>query len=556
MFPRLFASAAAARPESRREFLSLLCLGAAAFAFYSLALHWGLPAANAPGMIRPWGVDEIAPLGPLAEIHTLLARSVPGNPQYTMCHYFILASFYAPYLLLLFLTGDFSSPSAEFPFGFADPVAALHALTMIGRGVSALAGAGTAIAAYFFAKSLWDRASGYLAAVLVMLSYPVAYYSRVSNVDLPAMFWTACMMVLLARGLREGFSLARIIVLGALAALAVATKDQNVAVLLPFAPAVVAWSLRSAPPQFSIPRKLAHLAFGGAISLALYAVLSGFVFWPERFWRHVDFLRHGSMRGRWYFRYDLTLEGLAGLFRELGMHVVECGGWVVLIAALAGMAVCWRRQREHLLFLAPAFSLLFIVLLPVRYLAVRFLIPVAFMLACFAACALARGLRSERRWLRGGALAVFVLASASLLARDADVVYLMWNDPRHAASEWLERHVRPDEKAEAFMFLTGHPVANWFPRMPHGVPLDTVVGLPRKKWLLTKDPDDLVYRFYAPGRIYDDLLSGRLCYERRACFKTASLFEHPSLELQLNPRICIFERREPARAASPGSGVK
>jgi hypothetical protein len=196
----------------------------------------------------------------------------------------------------------------------------------------------------------------------------------------------------------------------------------------------------------------------------------------------------------------------------------------------------------HIVFLAPFFSLLFIVILPVRYVALRFLIPIVFLQACFAAYALVRGLRSPRTWVRGIAVLTLAVSSALLMARDLDVVYLMWRDPRHPASAWLRQHLPRDATVEVFMSPSAHPAANWFPRPPPGVSLKTVVGLPREKWLITKDPEDLVYHFYAPPRVYDDLLRGRLGYELRACFQTPSFFSHPSLQLQLNPRFCVFER--------------
>ncbi|MBI3661679.1 MAG: glycosyltransferase family 39 protein [Acidobacteria bacterium] len=532
--------------EARKDVRIAVVFAAIAIAFYLPGINWGLPAGDRAGMIRPWGVDELGPMGPLAETYNVLTRAELGNPQYPMFHYFVIVTFYAPYLLYVLLTGGFVHPSGAYPFGFADPVTAIQTLTRIARGVSVLAGAGTVVLAYFVGKSLWDRMTGCVAATLVMASYSMSYYSRMSNTDVPAMFWMGVVLLLLVTTFREGLTRRRAVGLGIFAALAIATKDQNVGVLLFYVPAIVWAHLRQPAKEgaATLGARLAPLLVGGVVSGALYAVASGLLLWPAKFFSHLHFIRYGSMKLRSYFHYDLTLNGLAGLFQELGTYLVESTGWLALLAALIGMALCWRRERWKLLLLLEIPSLLLIVVLPVRYLAIRFLIPWVFLLACFAARGFVAGLRSERRVIRVAAAVALVAACAGLVARDADVVYLFWNDPRYAAAEWLQRNVPPGSRIECFINLNNHPAENLMPRLPRGVTLESIKSLPQARWVMTSDPNDFDYRFFAAPRIYNGMLDGSLGYEPVASFRTRSLFEHPSLELQINPRIRVFARRE------------
>ncbi len=115
----------------------ILLLFFIAVVLYSLGILWGLPFATAPDRIHPWGNDELAPLGSLAELYNVFVNPKPGfNPQYPLLQYILQAVVVGPYALWLWVTGGLPGPSAEYPFGLTDPVGSLAVMTVLARLVS------------------------------------------------------------------------------------------------------------------------------------------------------------------------------------------------------------------------------------------------------------------------------------------------------------------------------------------------------------------------------------------------------------------------------------
>ena len=197
-----------------------------AVAVYAPLIGWGVPQATAPDRTKTVATDEILPLEGLAEMHNTFVVSKPDrNYGYPWFHYFETTVAQVPYLAYGKLTGQLGRPSPDFPFGFRDPVTALRWLSWIGRFLSVLMGAGT-WSRYFVCPNLWDEQVGLLASILMLLSYPMVYYSRTGNPDVPSAFWTSLGLVMYSLILRLGFTVKRAFWVGVFAAVAMATKDQ------------------------------------------------------------------------------------------------------------------------------------------------------------------------------------------------------------------------------------------------------------------------------------------------------------------------------------------
>ncbi len=534
-------------------------LGVLGVALYLPGIGWGLPEGSL-GRTQPWGPDEIAPMGPLAWAHSIFTGGEAGPTKYPLFHYLLLAVGYAPYLLLQMVTGKLAHLSAAYPYGFADPAAFLQGLVLIARGVSVLMGAGTVVVAYFTAKTLWDRTAAVLAGVFVMLMYPMFYYAKMSNVDVPALFWCSLVFLLSARVLREGWTVKRAIWMGVFAALAIATKDQSYAVLILLPLGLLPFHLRALQGQGQMglwSRWKAPLA-GLLASAAVYVVASGLAVRPDAYFRHLDFVRHavvGNVPSFWYYRYSDDLAGYMGLLGESFQEVVDSLGWPLFLAACVGILLSLFRGRSRLVFLL-AIPLLFLgVIFPVRHTAIRFMLPLAFILACFAAHALSTGIQSGRSVLRVTAWFVILAGCGFELLRGADLTYLLWNDPRYAASAWLERYVRPGDRVEFFEIATGQLAGriNKMPHMPKGVQLrdalQTLRPGPRPldgEFVLTVGPEDQELHWFCPEWVHRGLLNGSLGYELAASIQMPSLFSHPHLDHHVNQRVQIFVRRDRA----------
>ena len=210
-----------------------LILGLLALVLYAPGFWWGAPHATGPDRKNSWGVDDETPLGPLAEVHNIIEPKQDRNLGYPLMYSFMAATAYAPYLGYLRATGQWTDVSGEYPFGFKDPVGTLKALTYIAHLLTVLMGAGIVVLAFLGGTIIWDRRAGILAALFALLSYPMFYYSRTGNVDIPMLFFTALAFVLYALILKRGATNTRAAWLGAAIGFALATKEPCFAFFLP-----------------------------------------------------------------------------------------------------------------------------------------------------------------------------------------------------------------------------------------------------------------------------------------------------------------------------------
>src|SRR5438128_2722615 len=78
---------------------------------YLPGIWWGIPYASGPDRQQAWGADELAPLGPVAELYNVfIARRPPYNPQYPMFGYLTQSVLVGPYVMSLWLSGRLVRP--------------------------------------------------------------------------------------------------------------------------------------------------------------------------------------------------------------------------------------------------------------------------------------------------------------------------------------------------------------------------------------------------------------------------------------------------------------
>jgi len=547
----------AERPERRRELYCIAFLLLLAIALRLPAIGWGLPTGEHPQRTRSWVGDELGGVSALVELSDYV-RNREGNPQYPMFHYLLLGFFSAPYLLFLWLTGGLTSPGPGYPFGLSDPVRALRTLLLISRGVSVAMAAGTGVLAFLISRRLWDRTAGLIAGVSVALMYPMFYYGHTSNVDTPATFWALAVIFLFVGVLEAGLSLRRALALGGLAGLAVATKDQNAGVLL-LLPLGIMYAhlaaLRREGKNDLWSRWKAPLA-GLFTAAAVYLLTCGVLYRPAKFADHVSFITRGSAR---FYRYSPTLDGYLGLGWETMTLLAEGLNWIVLAAALVGILFVLRSEPRKLLLLLPMAGFALVVLLPIRHVTPRFLMSSMVVLACFAGRALAPGWRSSHALLRVATAVLLVVAWGWQLVLGADLTYVMRNDPRHAAADWLALNSRPGDRIEVFG-ISGVPEAGkpWafrvptLPRIPRGVEVQRAdvafqpgSGSLAGDFVLLMGDGDLVTHNLCPKWVFEGLKDGSMGYVLGASFQTRSLFEHPLFAV--NPKTMIFVRKDRAQ---------
>lgn len=550
-----------------------LILGTLAVALYAPLIGWGVPYATAPDRTKTFATDEILPLEALAEMRNTFVVSRPDrNYGYPWWHYFVVAVAQAPYVAYLAASGGLQAATPEFPFGLRDPVSTLRTLTLIGRVVSILMGAGVVIAAYAFSNILWGHATAVVAALLTMLNYLMVYYSRTGNLDVPAFFWTALGLVVFAEILVAGFTSRRAVWLGLFAGLAMATKDQALVIFLPLGAALLLPHFNRLPGSNYAMRPL---LVGLVAAVVTYAVATGMLVDPRRHLTHVYALFFDPQRvaAGAVYRPPLpkTWEGTAHLVRAFAEDVVTAFSLPVVLAFIVGLLLVVRAAPDRLVLLLPLPVLFFLLILPTRTPVLRYLLPLTLVVDAFAAYAVLAVRQS--RW-RPMWLPLVVLLCGWRLAIAADLTYAQRHDTRYAASQWLTSHVRPGERIEFF------GVAETMPPLPAGITTRRIAG--RTHWvgelghggemlryLASTGPEFLVtvpdwtstpgmqHSADCPREVYQALSDGSAGYALMAYFSPQTLLPRPLQRPPLdNPSVCppvrVFARRDIARRLGAG----
>jgi len=560
-----------------------LLLGLIAFGLYLPGFWWGAPHATAPDRVQSWGVDDGTPLQPLADVHNIWRPKPDRNFGYPLMHSFVLTAAYSPYLGWLYVTGQFSpADAATYPFGLADPVGALRTLTLIGRLVSVLMGVGIVIAAWDAARALWGDRTAVAAGLAVMSLYPVFYYSRVGNPDVPSLFYAAIALAALARSLRDGLTGRRAVCLGAFVGFAVATKESNAALFLALPPMLLylIW------PQLRLAGWLAWsawkpVALSALATFVAFGAGSGLFVDPQFYIRHIEFGRErvqtlAAANIAHVRSYPHTLEGHMELAGVLWSYLADCMTLAGLLLAVVGVVWVLRRETRLALFALPALVYLTPLFWVARAGQLRYLFPAALVLAFFAARAVVLGWESRRLVVRWAALAAGVFALSLGLLRGGDLTYAMIRDSRFAAADWLATRAHPGTKVEFFGESALLPplstavettrsiayrgavykhdagpaaieliLSGWRERRP-----DLIILVPDHS-----SPPGVPHNITCPPEIYRGLHDGTYGYQLAARFETPPLLpwvRRPRLDYpSVNPPVHIF-----ARAAAPPEGAQ
>lgn len=157
-------------------------------------ITWGLPS------MLGWAADELTPVRVLSGMRQEFARG--WHDAYPPLQFYLLAAAYAP-VLAIDSRPLADGGSSETGWRRKRGDGAYLALFVAGRVVSVLMALGTLVAIHRAGATLFDRAAGTWAALLMALSLPFVYYAKIANVDLPFTFWFCAAFVAYLRILRE-----------------------------------------------------------------------------------------------------------------------------------------------------------------------------------------------------------------------------------------------------------------------------------------------------------------------------------------------------------------
>ena len=544
-----------------------------------------MPHATGPDRVQSWGVDDGTPLQPLADVHNVVAPKPDRNLGYPLMHSFVVTAACLPYLGWLWLTGQLSLGAAPiYPFGLADPVKALGTLTLFGRLVSVLMGVGIVVAVWDTARTLWGHRTGALAGLLVMTLFPMFYYSRVGNPDVPMMFYAAIALAVLARAVVHSFTVRRGIWLGVFVGFAVATKEPIAALFLPlpFILLYLSWRERGAAEEwFSWQFWKAPTASAVCAFLA-FGLGSGLFVDPEFYFAHVAFAR-GRMQdlanGELAFirSFPLTWEGHLALTRALFTYITDCMTLVGFLLSLVGVLWVLCREPRFAVFVLPAITYIIVLFWSARGAQLRYLFPVALILAFFAARVLSLAWESPRRSFRWAAAVIGIFVIGWGLLRGIDLTYSMVNDSRYAAARWLAPRTPAGTTVEYFGESGELPPlaatvetrrsiaffgAMYKPRLGPDVIREILNGWRERRpdlIILVPDhssPPGVPHNVTCPPEVFRGLIDGRFGYKLAVFFETPRLLpwvRRPDLDYpSVNPPIHIFFRNDLATRAVSG----
>jgi hypothetical protein len=416
------------RPLDRLLLGGILLLS---FALNVTAIDWGLPSLGKD----TWSYDEIPP----SDLGRVALNRHGG--RYPPLHYDLLRTLYAP-LRWAASRGRLDIDESQLATG----------LRLAGRSLSVAMAMGTVYLVYRFSRLLLEtRRMALLAAFLAALPVPFVRFAKTVNLDVPYTFWFALSLFFLLRLLDRhrwrdhlGF--------GIVMALAIGTKDQAAGLYLATPALIVATRggllrregarrpyLRAALD----PRPLAALA----VSLGLLALIHRLPFGLADFRDHLEVMFGKGSTGREDFA--ATPAGQAAMIAASLRQIAFSLGAPLAVAATTGVAVAVRERRwrmASLLLLPVGYYAAF--LAPIQHVRVRWWIPVAMLLAPFAALALARLAAWDRLPRLGRRFAVATVIAYSL-ALPVCLDLQMLDDSRYRVEAWLRERAAAGESWRA-----------------------------------------------------------------------------------------------------------
>jgi hypothetical protein len=545
-----------------------------ALVLYLPGFWWGAPNATSAELVHSWGTDDETPLGPLAEMHNIIEPKADRNLGYPLMYSFIVSAAYIPYLGVLWLTGDLSGVSGHYPFGLSDPVTALKVMSGIAHFVTVLMAMGVVVSVFEAARVLWGNHAGITAALLTATTYPMFYYSRTGNVDVPMLFFIAASMAVFAHCLANGFTVRRSVWLGVLAGFALATKESalGIYILMPFV--FFWWQRKQDNDMFSRSYWKAPVAAIVAAFAALGAG-SGLFVDPSRYFDHMRFITgrleqvasdavHAVITA---FPYTMTgnLEYISHILDHL-VDMMTLPGFLLCISAL--VLALWKCRRCTVLPLLGLGYLVFIFLV-VRSTQMRYLLPVPMALS-FASAWLVFYFWHPKHVLRRTGI-VFVVGAivAYSLLRGVALSYEMMNDSRLAAGQWLSANTSDGDIIEYFgpadklppveEGIIIHRATEYQGMHAHHRDDDERIREIIQGWAARKPkyivimPDHASrqgqpFNISCPEQLCNFMIEGRSVFRQEMMFKTPPLFhwlELPPLDYPVvNPPIRIYSYPE------------
>lgn len=517
---------------------------AVSFFLSIVGIWWGLPSMTG------WAPDEIFPSRVLNGLLSLYSNG--WHDKYPPVHFYLLGLLYAPFYLLHALRvldlRELSSYTVLF---------------YIGRLLSVAMGMGIVFFVYKTGKEIFDRRAALWAALIAALVDPFAYYAKITNADVPYVFWFVLSLLFFIRILKTR-QRKYYLLFTAAAVLSVCTKDQayGLYVVAPLAVIFSDWRhKRNTIPRLNFLRSLFDRTYLYCFLLAagLFCIVHNILFNARGFTQHVKLITGPASRD--YRMFENTISGQLKLFSLTFRQIINSLGWPFFIVCAAGLLVSLLAKKKNALLLSLLiFSISYYVfyIAVVRYNYDRFNLP-HFIVLSFFGGRLISDLTAARPGygkIKTGLLALMVIYS---FMHSLSVDVLMIADSRYEIEKWMKANI-PHEAVIGLATPT-----EYGPRMDDFHWRSLPLSLPAFKEM--PKPDYVIlntdfsgafakgspeYRFFS--RFADGIPKYKLVLRHRAALrwlviKYKNFFTNIDA---INPEIQIYKRIGPGTTNRPG----
>ncbi len=419
--------------------LALLTVVLLAGAIAIPGIQWGLPDRLG------WAADELVPEKVLEAIDLGFANG--WHYKYPPFQYYLLSIFYMPLLAL-----------AKLGFIDRNSDSTYTLLFLLGRFLSVLMGMGTIVLIYQLGKEIFNIKTGIFAALIFTLTPVYVYYAKITNLDIPMLFWLVGFLIFYGRILRHQ-NLSDYRLCAVLGIVAICTKDPAYGfVSLPIFPVLGLYGLKLRRENPSRPwgkvfkQVLSDRRLWQPLLIGIFGflILSNAFLNFDGFIDRINLLLYGSAKIR--PRYSEDLWGQWQMFGTTLRTFRFMFGWPVAIAILLGLG----RYTWHLItapanqknwiplgLLIPSISYYFLYVTPVMYNPDRYLMPLMPMWSIFGGKFVAdmASKRGSFRWV-SGAIATVIFTYTIAYAWTPNT--LMLNDSRYGVETWIEENITKD----------------------------------------------------------------------------------------------------------------
>ena len=444
----------------------------AALPLFALNLGWGLPNGDSS-----WAADALGPVTTIGIVYRSFAEWNSGwyYFKYPLGYPFLLFFSMVPYLGWLFVTGGWRSPVTEYPYGFAEPEHALFTLALFGRSLNVAFALCVVAVTYGIGKRLLGPSLGLwparIGAFLVATCYPVIFYAHTTNLDISYLFWLLLALYsAVCASDHFGSSSAVTVksslpwaVLGIAAAMAVSSKEQGFALLLPLPIILVVGLIRGEGWSALTSRPVVVMATS-AIGAAIVA--NNVLYNPMGFVGRIAFLLGHPLEPVTVrlapVEFALWKGHKEWIYAQQVWDGIESTlGWPVVVLALLGAVLTAIRSRRAALWLfVPALSHYYVSLRGLDLITVRYLLPISVIVAVLAGAALVdvyQRLSSNGRSATWAPQLVAVAICLLGFARAVETQWLFATDTRYGAERWFDEHGAVGQVAEYYQKETYVP---------------------------------------------------------------------------------------------------